>query len=265
MRIPILLSALALATLTLLPLANAAPVNADCGNYGNLVNVGSSYACHGKGGCANYGVIANVGSTFDCGGTCTNSGVVANVASKYCGSSQTLQVCLGSTCIGSDQAKQATPAAVKVGDCVPQAEIGDFTTLHITCGGPDGCGAVGSPVCWTVRYACMNALVAVLRVYDTIRHNPESSDCQGQPGWPAANPTPIGDCSVNFGNCTGGCHYNIGGVCGQGGSCTLNLGGVCSAQCTVNVVNVCSQRCTIAAVGVCRTHILDLTTWHPGH
>jgi hypothetical protein len=67
-------------------------------------------------------------------------------------------------------------------DCVPRLEQGPGGSLFLVCSTAYTCGINATPICWTVRYACMNGLNAVFREYQEIMD--KGGQCEGQGGWP---------------------------------------------------------------------------------
>ncbi len=256
-----------------------------CTNYGNQVQLGSSYSCSSGSGCDNYGVIINIGSAYTCtDGACDNYGIVVNVGGEYCGTNSTM-VCYGANCattpISAGMSEGAMLAAAKFPDC-PRVNMTSLSEWHLECGDPNRpCGIGQEPACWTVRFLCMNGIVLLVKAYNNQmppdKHHP--STCQGQPSWPGngtamvcgawcgtttmvslgAMPTTyeaseLGPgCLVSAGNCTGECTLNIVGYCA--GTCTLvNAIGYCAANstCSFNVGSFCNGHCTVNVGASCQ-------------
>ena len=72
------------------------------------------------------------------------------------------------------------PVATK--DCVPRLEQGPGGSLFLVCSTTYTCGINAMPICWTVRFACMNGLDVVFREYQEIMD--KGGQCEGQGNWP---------------------------------------------------------------------------------
>lgn len=189
-RLALPAAALVLLGLSLMPpsvSAQGPPPEPDCQNYGNIVNVGSSYDCLSSNDCTNYGIVVNVGSSFDCAKECENLGVTVNVGSSYCGDER-LRACAEDMCFPAScsdyycTSRSSGPDAASVpdfwvGSCHLSWRIID--NFRLECGHTEeGCGVGLDPLCWTVRSVCQGAPVN----QDGIMYCPGQPDAGGEPG-----------------------------------------------------------------------------------
>jgi hypothetical protein len=84
--------------------------------------------------------------------------------------------------VAADGETDAAAANANSKDCVPRLVQGPGGSLFLVCSTAYACGINATPICWTVRFACMNALNAVFHWYQETFN--KGGQCEGNGGWP---------------------------------------------------------------------------------
>jgi hypothetical protein len=143
---------------SVLPMATAGSPSETCTNFGVVAQVGVRNQYYACGECSNAGVLVQVGTrNFSCA---CKGGIILQVGPGSCGLAR---VCAENNCVTpctSMCTQSAIIIACPVVQVNPYAEPGE-PWIFISCQGTQGesCGIVGQPVCWAVRFVCLEAPV----------------------------------------------------------------------------------------------------------